>query len=199
MRNPKTKRLVIIFSASAILLVMLIFVALYYNFDQDCCGEHDAKYLSTKGYTSVLGVNYFDEESIHEAYGDPSVLTRWVDHEVNDRTLILEEYPTLDVLYVYTDWYKGEPYNELIQIIIKSDSLRFGREKIGIGSSKADVHLAYLRDEKIDAEELAYSAEDYPGVDEGYYGESWSCILFCYDENGKVSSMAMQPSAFWGW
>jgi hypothetical protein len=199
MKNPKAKRLVITISVSAILLVMLILVALYYNFDQDCCGEHEAKYLSTSGYARALGLNSFDEESIRQTYGEPENRTQWVSSGQSDVSLILDQFPGFDALYVHAYWYEGEYKNDLIQIVFKSDTLRFGRKKIGIGSSKADVHLAYLLDEKIDQEELVYSAEDYPGVDEGYYGESWCRILFCYDDNGKVSSMAMQSSAFWGW
>jgi len=87
----------------------------------------------------------------------------------------------------------------LIQITFKSETLRFGKRQIGIGSTRDDVQKAYRRDEKVDQEDLAYCAINFPGVEEGYYGESWCFILFCYDADGKVVSMAMQPSAFWGW
>jgi len=181
------------------ILVVIFCIMLYFNDHQGCCGEHAAAYLSTRGYTRELGLKKFDEESILHVYGAPNTHTRWVETEQNDRTLILDQYSTFDALYVYTDWYEGEPYNELIQIVFKSDTLRFGRKKIGIGSSMEEVRKAYQRDEKIDEEDLAYSTDDFPDVDEGYYGDSWSRILFSYDENGKVDSMAMEPSAFWGW
>jgi len=181
------------------ILVVLLCITLYFNDHQDCCGEHRAAYLSTRGYTRELGLTRFDEASILQKYGSPITRTRWVDSKMNDRTLILDQYLTFDVLYIYTDWYECEPYNELIQIVFKADTLRFGRKKIGIGSTQEDVQKAYFRDQKINEDDLAYCAYNYPDVDEGYYGESWCNILFSYDDNGKVISMAMQPSESWGW
>ncbi|MEZ4627881.1 MAG: hypothetical protein R2912_07290 [Eubacteriales bacterium] len=104
-----------------------------------------------------------------------------------------------DVLYVYADWYKHEPYNELIQITFKSETLRFGKRQIGIGSTRDDVQKAYRRDEKVDQEDLAYCAINFPR------GRGWilwrELVLYpvFYDADGKVTSMAMQLSAFWGW
>ena len=180
-------------------IVILFCASVYLADHQDCCGEHRAAYLFTRGYSRELGLTRFDEESILRAYGKPLSRTKWVASEQNDQTLILDQYRSFDVLYVSVDWYEGKHYNDLIQIVVKSNTLRFGRKEIGIGSTKEEVQRAYKRDEKITDEELAYSAVDFPDVDEGYYGEKWSRILFCYGEDGKVISMAMQPSAFWGW
>jgi len=199
MQLPKRKRACNLFLKSLGILVMLFCMALYYNDHQGCCGEHAAAYLPTSKYTRELGLKRFDEESILQVYGAPANRTRWVDHDHNDRTLILDQYPAFDALYVYVDWHEHEPYNDLIQIEFKSDTLRFGRRQIGVGSTMEEVRKAYRRDEKVDEEELVYCAVDFPGVDEGYYGESWCYILFCYDADGKVVSMAMQPSEFWNW
>ena len=187
-----------------ILFVLCILIAVYcgvqyFDEQQNCCGDHDAQYLSTSGYTRELSLKRFDEESILHAYGDPTSRTRWVDTKHNDRTLILDRYPTFDARYVYTDWYEGEPYNELIQVVIKSDSLRFCKKKIGIGSIIEEVKKAYIKDQKIDEDELAYCSIDYPNVDEGYYGDRWCFILFCFGEDDTVISMAMQPPGFWVW
>lgn len=199
MHLPNGKRVCKLLLKSLGILIMLFCMALYYDDHQGCCGEHTAAYLPTSRYSRELGLKRFDEESILQVYGAPATCIRWVDHDNNDRTLILDQYPMFDVLYVYADWYKHEPYNELIQITFKSETLRFGKRQIGIGSMRDDVQKAYRRDEKVDQEDLAYCAINFPGVEDGYYGESWCFILFCYDADGKVTSMAMQPSAFWGW
>ena len=65
--------------------------------------------------------------------------------------------------------------------------------------SKEEVKKAYIKDQKIDEDELAYCSIDYPNVDEGYYGDRWCFILFCFGEDDTVISMAMQPPGFWVW
>lgn len=153
-------------------------------------------YLPIKGYSDELGLDAFNESSIIRKYGVSRVQIRSVDQNNENRVLILDQYPKFDVLYVYTDWYASKPYNTLICIIFKDNSLRFGKLQIGIGSTQEEVHRAYAKEPMVSTEELAYSAEDYPNVDEGFYGEDWSRILFCYDENGVVESMAYEPPAF---
>jgi hypothetical protein len=58
------------------------------------------------------------------------------------------------------------------------------------------VHNAYEKEPVINQDELAYSSEDFPGLDEGFYGDNWSRILFCYDDEGIVTSMAYEPPSF---
>jgi hypothetical protein len=166
-------------------------------YDQQFIGyNRTAKYLSTSMYAKALHLDGLNEKSILREYGAPSSFVRHTDQKNGDRILIHGQYATFDVWYVYTDWYAGEPYNNLVLLVINDDSIRFGRLDIGIGSTREDVHRAYANDPAISAKELAYSAEDYPNVDEGFYGEDWSRILFCYDNNGVVESMAYQPPAF---
>lgn len=155
-----------------------------------------ARYISTSAYAKVLGLDDLTEKSILDKYGSATSEAQYMDPKNGYRTLILNQYPGFDVWYVYTDWYAGKPYNALNLLVIKDDSLRFGWLKIGIGSTREEVHRAYAKEPAINAKELAYSAEDYPDVDEGFYGDGWSRILFCYDETGIVESMAYQPPAF---
>lgn len=44
--------------------------------------------------------------------------------------------------------------------------------------------------------EIVYSAEDFPNLDEGYFGEDWSRILFSFDDAGFVTSIAYEPPSF---
>ena len=184
----------------SLILILFLLVSSYQAkliYDQQFIGyNRAAKYLSTSMYAKTLRLDGFNEESILREYGSPSSQTRYTDQKNGDRILIHSQYATFDVWYVYTDWYADEPYNTLILLVIKNDSLRFGRLDIGIGSTREDVHRAYANDPVISAKELVNSAEDYPNVDEGFYGEDWSRILFCYDDNGVVESMAYQPPAF---
>ena len=195
MRFQKNGR-ILLAVAFILLIIIAISIAVVSYYQQFSGYNRKSRYLSTDGYAAVIGCKEFYEKEILTRCGDPESRARWVDSEKNDRTLILDQYEKFDVLYVYTDWYKGEPYNTLLYVIFKHESLRFGRMKIGIGSTKEEVHLAYAKEPMVDAEEIAYSAEDYPDVDEGYYGEDWSRILFCYDDAGRVISMAYQPPAF---
>ncbi len=195
MRFQRNRRILLAIVFTLFMIIAIIIVIENYN--QPFSGyNRKSRYLSSNGYAAVLGCKEFYEEEILTQCGEPESRIRWVDSEKNDRTLILDQYEKFDVLYLYTDWYKGEPYNTLLYVVFKHESLRFGRMKIGIGSTKDEVHQAYAEEPMIDAEELAYSAEDYPDVDEGFYGEDWSRILFCYDDAGRVISMAYEPPAF---
>ncbi|MEA4949375.1 MAG: hypothetical protein VB034_09505 [Eubacteriales bacterium] len=182
------------------ILILFLLVSGYQAkliYDQQFIGfNRAAKYLSTSMYAKVLRLDGFNEESILREYGKPSCQVRYADQKNGGRILTLGQYLAFDVLYVYADWYACEPYNNLILLVVKDDSFRFGRLDIGIGSTREDVRRAYGKDPAISAKELAYSAEDYPNVDEGFYGEDWCRILFCYDDNGVVESMAYQPPAF---
>ncbi|MEZ4627880.1 MAG: hypothetical protein R2912_07285 [Eubacteriales bacterium] len=73
------------------------------------------------------------------------------------------------------------------------ESIKFGRKQIGVGSSREEVHKAYENEPIISQSELAFSLEDFPNLDEGYFGEDWSRILFCYNDAGIVTSMAFEP------
>ena len=158
--------------------------------------SHSAVYLSEQGYADALGISALDYDSIQNELGAATVSGK-VESDFRSDILILEDqYPSFTTFSTEVNEKDGlSHYTYLIKIT--DESRRFGWLHIGIGSSRALVRLAYLFDEKIDAKELAYSAEDYPAVDEGFYGEDWSRILFCYDENDKVESMAYEPPEFY--
>jgi hypothetical protein len=157
----------------------------------------NAKYLSDDGYANTLGVADLDDEDILEKYGEPENQECWVSESNPDVNILDCVYPSFNALYVVSKTTNGENKYYLTLLRITDENLRFGKLHIGIGSTRLAVRLAYLFDKKISKKELAYSAKDYPGVDEGFYGEDWCRILFCYDENGRVESMAYEPSAFW--
>ncbi len=154
-----------------------------------------AAYLSDEGYADVLGVADLDYEEILQQYGEPENQKLWSSADEPDRKLLDCQYSDFNVRYVLSEDRNHETSYRLTLLTITSKDLRFGRLKIGIGSPRLAVRIAYLFDKKIDADELAYSARDDPGVDEGFYGEDWCRILFCYDEHGRVTSMAYDPPA----
>ena len=158
--------------------------------------SHSAVYLSEQGYANALGISALDYDSIQTELGTATASDK-VESALKSGILIREDqYPNFTVYSTEVSEKDGlSHYTYLIKIT--DESRRFGWLHVGIGSSRALVRLAYLFDETIDAKELAYSAEDYPAVDEGFYGEDWSRILFCYDENNKVESMAYEPPEFY--
>jgi len=155
-----------------------------------------AEYLSTRGYARVLGLRGFDAKDIVKRFGVPVRQTRWIDPVYPERELVRDAYPAFDTISVTGEHSDGTIYKIVFLVVFKDESLRFGKMKIGIGSTKEEVHRAYAKDPIIEADELICSAHDYPDVDEGYFGEDWSKILFCYDEAGKVESMAYEAPAF---
>jgi len=154
-----------------------------------------AAYLSDEGYADVLGVADLRYEEILQQYGEPENQKLWSSADEPDRKLLDCQYSDFNVRYVLSEDRNHETSYRLTLLTITSKDLRFGRLKIGIGSSRLAVRIAYLFDKKVDADELAYSARDDPDVDEGFYGEDWCRILFCYDEHGRVTSMAYDPPA----
>ena len=158
--------------------------------------SHRAVYLSEQGCADALGISALDYDSIQNEFGAATASDK-VESDFRSGVLILEDhYPSFTAYSTEVNEKDGlSHYTYLIKIT--DESRRFGWLHIGICSSRALVRLAYLFDETIDAKELAYSAEDYPAVDEGFYGEDWSRILFCYDENDKVESMAYEPPEFY--
>ena len=158
--------------------------------------SHHAAYLSEQGYADALGVPALDYDSIHNAFGTATASNR-TESALRPGILIIEDqYPSFTAYSTEVSEKDGlSHYTYLIKIT--DESSRFGWLHIGVGSSRTLVRLAYLFDEKISIDELAYSAEDYSAVDEGFYGEDWSRILFCYDESNKVESMAYEPPEFY--
>ncbi len=168
-----------------------------YIYDQQFMPYNRASYLSDRGYARALGVAALDYEAIQKKYGEPENQSYWVPESNSDVSIRDCVYPRFKVRYVVSKSIDGENKYYLALLTITDEDIRFGRMDIGIGSTREDVQKAYAEDPKIDEADLEYSSRDYPGVDEGFSGEDWCRILFCYDENGKVESMAYEPSAFW--
>jgi hypothetical protein len=156
----------------------------------------NAEYLSNFGYARAFNVNRLDYESLSQKYGTPINKETQAIPDSTDKRIIFMHYPSFEMCCVEYKETDGTVARALYLLIVLDDTLQFGRNQIGIGSTREEVHRAYAKEPAISAKELAYSAEDYPDVDEGFYGEDWSRILFCYDDNGVVESMAYQPPAF---
>jgi len=197
MERKKRKKKVFLI---VLLVVFGLFIACFtagYIYDQQFMPYYRASYLSDRGYARALGVAALDYEAIQKKYGEPESQSVWVDSTDADRELVAYQYPKFELVYTDAEYPSGDVIRRIVLIVITSEDIRFGRMDIGIGSTREDVQKAYAEDPKIDEDKLEYSATIYPDVDEGFSGEDWCRILFCYDENGKVESMAYEPSAFW--
>ena len=183
--------------AILLLLVFAAFLIVMYRYDSKSTDYgRKAEYLSNYGYARVFNVNRLDYKSIYKKYGTPVKEETQAIPDSTDKHIVLMQYPSFEMCCVEYKETDGTVARALYLLIVLDDTLQFGRNRIGIGNTREDVHRAYAKDPVISAKELAYSAEDYPSVDEGFYGEDWSRILFCYDDNGVVESMAYQPPAF---
>jgi len=189
--------LIIVLSAVGIYFIYFCFEGFLLDYFNNRL--YQAVYLSTSGYAKELKLSALEYEDIQKEYGAPTVIEREQNTVNSDVMLVSNEYPGVSVHYSEQTNFNGALVKYIYLISIIGNDFRFGPLGIGIGSSRLQVRIAYLLDQKIDLDELAYSAKYFPDVDEGFYGDNWSRILFSYDENGKVVSMAIEPSEFWGW
>lgn len=173
-----------------------LFITMWHYDTQFTDYGRNAEYLTNFGYARAFKVNRLDYESILKKYGVPIKEETQAIPDSTDRHVVLMQYPSFDMSCVEYEKTDGTVGRNLFLLIIQNDTIRFGRDEIRIGSTQEEVHRAYSKELKISVEELVYSAENYPNVDEGFYGEDWSRILFCYDDNGFVESMAYEPPAF---
>ena len=154
------------------------------------CRNKTSAYLSTSGYASELGLDQFSYDAFQAVYGKPTSIDRWFDEKNSGREVELHQYASFDVLYLVDTSAAGDEYLTFLQIVVKEDNLRFGKSKIGIGSRRLAVQIAYMFEEKLSKKEIEYESHDYPEVEEGYYGENWWRVLFSYDASGEVDSFA---------
>ena len=155
-----------------------------------------SNYLSNRGYARALGVSDFRYEPLLKKLGSPVQQTVQPEADQLGNTLVFLEYPDFRAAYVEIPRANGSARKALYLVTVWGESIKFGRKQIGIGSSREEVHKAYEKEPTISQSELAYSAGEFPNLDEGYYGEDWSRILFCYDDAGIVTSIAYEPPAF---
>ena len=193
MKSKKRFKVVII---GLVLVFIVLFVVVFHYDTQFTDYGRKAEYLSNYGYARAFKVNRLDYESIFKKYGVPIEEEIQAIPESSDRHIVLMQYPSFEMTCVEFEKADGSIGRNVAFIVVQNDTIHFGTEKIHIGSTQEEVHRAYAKEPMVSTEELAYSAEDYPNVDEGFYGEDWSRILFCYDENGVVESMAYEPPAF---
>jgi len=195
-KRKRNRKIVTIVIFAAVGLAVVCGAALFV-WDSQFMPTHKAAYLSDKGYAKALGISKLSYDPFRRKYdyGLPQSSESWIKTEYPYPKMLKCVYPGFEALFTVSDNTSGEETPHMVLLTVTSENVRFGRMKIGIGSSYEDVQEAYAKDQKIDAEELAYSALDYPDVDEGFYGEDWCSILFRYDENGNVESMAYEPPA----
>ncbi|MCE5189866.1 MAG: hypothetical protein LLF75_11905 [Eubacteriales bacterium] len=194
------KRKLRLYSPALRLILLIVFITLFFcvsflgfeGFILDYInrGEHQAIYLSNSEYAAALGIEQFCSDSFIQAYGEPNTIRRWFDPRDSERELVLYSYPAFDVLYYADMQNSGDERLAFIEVIMKDSSIQFGSLNIGVGSRRSRVHAAFLFDPKLSDEETKYESYDFPGVDEGFYGEAWWRILFDYDDSGKVKAMA---------
>ncbi len=71
---------------------------------------------------------------------------------------------------------------DLVQIVIRDPSIRFGKHKIGVGSAKKEIEKVYRKNEVCYETELLGS---------GYIDGTWLYVRFLYDDNDCVKQMSI--------
>ncbi len=186
--------LIIILSAVGIWLIYFCFEGLILDYFNN--KPYHAVYLSTNGYAKKLKLSALEYDDIQKEYGTPESIVREQSAVNPDVMLVCNEYPGMSVQYTEVTEFSGALTNYIYLISITENKFRFGPLGIGTGSTRMQVRIAYLLDQRIESDELAYSANHLPDVDEGFYGDDWSRILFCYDDAGIVTSMAFEPPPY---
>lgn len=191
MTHKKRGYLIAFLVVLALVMSYLIFV---YFYDREMTDYgRDSNYLSNRGYARALGLSDFKYDSIQKSLGSPVKQTVLPDADDLENTLVFIEYPDFRAAYVEIPRPNGTTRKALYLVTIWGESIRFGRKQIGVGSSREEVHKAYGKEPIISQSELAFSSEDFPNLDEGYFGEDWSRILFSFDDAGFVTSIAYEP------
>ena len=191
-----------ILKASLIVLLVIVGIGLTYfcfeNLFLDCFNNKDyrAVYLSTSDYAKELNLSALDYEDIQKEYGTPASIVREQSVVNPDAMLVCNEYLGVSIHYAEVTEFSGALSRYVYLISITGKKYRFGSLSIGIGSSRAQVRIAYLLDKRIESDELVYSATTFPNVDEGFYGDDWSRILFSYDDAGFVTAIAYEPPSY---
>ena len=174
------------------LVVSYLVSVFFYDREMTDYGR-ESNYLSNRGYARALGLSDFKYDSIIKKLGSPEKQTVLQNADSLGNTLVSIEYKDFRAAYVEIPRADGTTREALYLVTVWGESIKFGRKKIGVGSSREEVHKAYEKEPMISQGELASSTEDFPNVAEGYYGEDWSRILFCYDDAGIVTLIAYEP------
>ena len=190
---PRKKRGCLI----AILIVLAViasYLVAVYLYDREMTDYgRDSNYLSNRGYARALGLSDFRYDTILKKLGTPVKQTTLPEADQLGNTLVFLEYPDFRAAYVEISDSNCSTRKALYLVTVWGESIKFGRKQIGVGSSREEVHKAYEKEPIISQGELVSSVEDFPNLAEGYYGEDWSRILFCYNDAGIVTSMAYEP------
>ena len=185
----------IAFLICLVMAVSYLIAVFFYDREMTDYGRH-SDYLSNRGYARALGLSDFGYDSMLKKLGSPVNQTVLPEADQLGNTIIFLEYPDFRAAYVEIPRANGSPRKALSLVTVWAESIKFGRKKIGVGSSREEVHKAYEKEPAISQRELAASSEDFPNLDEGYFGDDWSRILFSFDDAGFVTTIAYEPPSF---
>lgn len=164
---------------------------MFYLHDSKFTYSRRAEYLSDAGYARAFGVRRIEYDAFVAKYGEPSSIIKQPAGNRNANRFVAH-YPDFSLSYVFWEWEPSAAQRRiprLVAIEVKSASYRFGRQKIGVGSTRSEIHAAYASDPAVSDESIAYYSEYFPEIEEGYYGEDWNCVLFDYGSDEHVTAM----------
>lgn len=149
--------------------------------------NHPKKYLSNEQYAEqldVIGIPCTYADLIAHK-GEACPIQRAV--SASGVPFIVANDNGIDYYFYPNIWGNDIPDQEpeeyrLVEIRITDDAYRFGRKRIGVGSTRSEVDYAYRRNL------TCYEAE---GLGSGYIDGDWLYVRFLYDQFDRVTQMTI--------
>ncbi len=141
--------------------------------------------MSKSDYAKALGLS-----TINCSYSD-FIMTHEIEEENqfvadNGSNGIVVQHNDIEYFFLQDDTTNNNQkikYNDyyLVEIIIRNPSIRFGKHRIGVGSSRKEIENEYSKNE------TCYKTEN---LGSGYIDGNWLYIRFLYD-NERVVQMSI--------
>lgn len=176
-----------------LLVVTIVLLVVVFKHDSQIEYGSGASYRSQNRYAKELGVDDMYYKYFYAAYGSPERMEYRYDEDT-PRMLAVAYYPRFELHCVVLE--QGPPgcgryYLGIICLSVTDPELRFGRARIGLGSTRAEVEEAYKGNRPLEERHLQEYLFPVNGqyADAGYAVDKQSRILFFYDEADHVETM----------
>lgn len=179
----------------AVILLFIILMVVAFNlwvYYEDAKFLGEDQYMTNEKYAAVINAPY-----IYCRYTE--FIEKNKNTEYHTEYRVINNVPRIELMgdgitytfypYVYSYNLLGKEAVDrdtdnyrLVTIVITNDSYRFGKKKIGVGSTRAEVEKAYRNNME------CYERE---GMGRGYIDGSWLYVRFLYDEEDKVTQISL--------
>ncbi|MCL2695509.1 MAG: hypothetical protein FWE69_04185 [Clostridiales bacterium] len=185
MKGRKWLKRLIISLGTACFIVLIVGIICQYQAER--AASPNDKYMTSDGYYKAVGVPpYCVYKDVLKRHGEPMEIKEyWVRDTLFGYYLCYDCITFLCVDQGLVDGQRDKIVSDPSEIlctrfIVTSDAYTFGKNKIKVGSTKAEVDWAYRRN---------MTSFEVPGHGGGYIDGFWSAVRFIYDENNRVTQI----------